>query len=81
MKLSIFDDLIRDGHLTDEQLMECQAEEQESGQPLDRVLRQKGYVTETCLLEVLARRLRIPFITDLTTVEVPPTFCQNVGGT
>ena len=78
MKLSIFNDLIDEGHLTSEQLEECREEELESGQPLDRVLRQKGYVTESVLLQVLARRLRIPFLDDLSDVIVPDHFTQKV---
>lgn len=78
MKLSIFNDLIDDGYLSDDQLQECRAEERETGQPLDRILRQKGYVTENVLLEVLANRLRIPYVADLSECEVPNAFTQNV---
>ncbi|MEE8141500.1 MAG: ATPase, T2SS/T4P/T4SS family, partial [Planctomycetota bacterium] len=79
MRLTIFQDLIQEGHLNEEQLAECQEEERESGHPLDRILRQKGYVTEACLLEVLARRLRIPFEQDLSQVEVPQVFCDKIA--
>ncbi len=78
MKLSLFDDLVSEGVLSEDQLMECREEERETGQPLDKVLRQKGYVSEAALLEMLARRLRLPFIGDLTVVEVPPSFVQKV---
>ncbi|MFQ5653678.1 MAG: GspE/PulE family protein [Planctomycetota bacterium] len=78
MKLTVFDDLIQEGHISEEQLLECQQEERGTGQPLDRVLRQKGYVTETALLEVLARRLRIPYLLDLSEIEVPGIFVQRV---
>ena len=60
MKLSIFDDLVTEGMLTEDQLLECRDEERESGQALDKVLRQKGYVSENILLELLAKRLRGP---------------------
>ena len=78
MKLSIFDDLVTEGMLTEDQLLECRDEERESGQPLDRVLRQKGYVSENVLLELLAKRLRMPFLDDLSDSEVPPQFVQRV---
>ncbi|MEM7164877.1 MAG: ATPase, T2SS/T4P/T4SS family [Planctomycetota bacterium] len=78
MKLSIFSDLVDEGHLTSEQLEECREEEQETGQPLDRVLRQKGYVTETVLLQTLARRLRIPYREDLSEVVAPDHFTARV---
>lgn len=78
MKLSLFEDLIREGHLTEAQLHECLEEEQLSGEPLDRVLRHKGYLTEVVLLEMLAKRLRIPFLDDLEKTEVPSIFLDNV---
>lgn len=78
MKLSLFEDLVREGHISDAQLTECLREQNETGEPLDRVLRHKGYVTETMLLELLARRLRIPFIDDLDKTEVPPLFTDRV---
>lgn len=78
MKLSLFEDLVREGHISDAQLAECLREQDETGEPLDRVLRHKGYVTETMLLELLARRLRIPFIDDLDKTEVPALFTERV---
>lgn len=78
MRLSIFNDLVDEGYVSEEQLAECREEEQETGHPLDRILRQRGYVTENVLLEVLAKRLRIPFVGDLTEQEVPSIFVQEV---
>ena len=78
MRLSIFNDLVHEGYLTENQLLECQDEEQATGQPLDRILRQKGHVTEQVLLEVLARRLRIPFVASLEDITVPSRFVQRV---
>ncbi|MHC4936355.1 MAG: GspE/PulE family protein [Planctomycetota bacterium] len=78
MKLSIFDDLVTEGVLSEDQLLECRDEERDTGQPLDKVLRQKGYVSEQLLLELLARRLRLPFVDNLADVEVPTQFVQRV---
>ncbi|MGE3165680.1 MAG: type II secretion system ATPase GspE [Planctomycetota bacterium] len=78
MKLSIFNDLIDEGHVSEDQLQECRLEEQASGQPLDRILRSKGYVTENVLLELLARRLRVPYMADLSDINVPSIFTQKV---
>ena len=78
MKLSIFDDLVTEGMLTEDQLLECRDEERDTGQPLDKVLRQKGYVSENVLLELLARRLRLPFVSDLADVVVPSSFVSKV---
>ena len=65
MQLSVFSDLIAEGHLTEDALLDCQQEEQATGKPLDRILRHRGLVTESILLEFLARRLRIPFVPSL----------------
>ncbi|MEM7262613.1 MAG: ATPase, T2SS/T4P/T4SS family [Planctomycetota bacterium] len=78
MKLSLFDDLVRDGHLQEAQLEECLEEERATGEPLNRILRHKGYVTEGVLLELLAQRLRIPYVDDLEKVEVPAVFTEKV---
>ena len=78
MKLAIFDDLVDDGHLSQTQLLECQEEERETGQPLDRILRHKGHVTEQVLLEVMAKRLHIPFVQSLEDVQVPEGFVRAV---
>jgi len=78
MKLSLFDDLVTEGVLTEDQLLECRDAERATGQPLDKVLRQKGYVSEAVLLEMLARRLRLPFHGDLSETQVPPVFVQKV---
>ena len=39
MKLSLFQNLVSEGILDEEQLAECQALERETGQPLDRINR------------------------------------------
>jgi len=78
MKLSLFDDLVTEGVLTEDQLIECRDAERATGQPLDKLLRQKGYVSEAVLLEMLARRLRLPFHSDLSETQVPAVFVQKV---
>ncbi|MGQ9591471.1 MAG: type II secretion system ATPase GspE [Planctomycetota bacterium] len=78
MKLSLVDDLIQEGILTEEQLAECEEIERETGQPLDRVLISRGYVTESRLLEILSRVLRLPVREDLDEIEVPREFVQKV---
>ncbi len=78
MRLAIFDALIDEGVLTKAQLEECRAVERETGQPLDRVLKQKGYVSEEKLLELLSRSLRLPFVANLNDVGVPKDFVDKV---
>ncbi|MGE4631454.1 MAG: hypothetical protein AAEJ47_00305, partial [Planctomycetota bacterium] len=74
MRIPLFNDLIDQGLLNEEQLSECQEEELATGKALDKVLREKGYVTEAALLEVLSRRLRIPYVEDLAESDVPADF-------
>ena len=78
MKLSVFQTLIDEGLIDDKQLEECQAVVKQSGEPLDRILRSKGFVSEGDLLQVLGRMLRFDFKDDLETVEVPKEFTQKV---
>lgn len=78
MRLSLFSDLIEEGLLSEDQLNECQQEEHSTGKPLDKILREKGYVTEVALLEALAKRLRIPYFPDLTDCSVPEEFTHMV---
>jgi len=78
MKLSLVQNLVSEGILDDEKLAECQEIERDTGLPIDRVLQQKGYVSESKLLELLSRYLRIPVREDLEGVEVPRDFTQKV---
>src|SRR5215510_4327349 len=78
MKLSLVDNLIAEGLLDEEQLAECQEIQKDTGQPLDRILQSKGFVTEANLLQLLSRSLRIPIREDLDTVEVPREFVHRV---
>ena len=78
MRLAIFDALVDQGVIDRDQLEECRAVERETAQPLDRVLRQKGYVSEEKLLEVLSRALRLPLQSDLSEVDVPKDFVDKI---
>ena len=78
MRIPLFNDLIDQGLLNEEQLNECQEEERATGKALDKILREKGFVSESALLEVLSRRLHIPFVEDLADSDVPPDFTELV---
>ncbi len=78
MKLSLVDTLISEGLIDERQLEECREVEKESGQPIDRVLKTKGYVSEESLLDILSRTLRLPMRTELDEIEVPKEFTQKV---
>ncbi len=78
MKLNLLQTLIDDGLLNERQLEECRELEQETGQPIDRVLRTKGYISEEDLLQALARILHLPYREDLEDIEVPREFTSQV---
>jgi len=78
LKLNFFNALITEGLIDEKQLEECQEIERDTGQPLDRVLRNKGYISEEILLEFLGRILRIPYRNELEEVEVPKEFVNKV---
>ena len=65
MRNSIFNELIEGGLLNENQLMECQEEERTTGKPIDKVLREKGYVSEEDFLKALSSQLHINFVEDL----------------
>ena len=78
MKLSLVENLLDEGLIDERQLTECQDVEKDTGEPLDRILRQKGYISEASLLEVLGRTLRLPYEEELDEIEVPKEFLQRV---
>ena len=78
MKLSLVDTLISEGLIDERQLAECRDVERTTGLAIDRVLRNKGYVSEESLLEILSRTLRLEYRADLEGVEVPKDFVQKV---
>jgi len=78
MKLSLVQNLISEGLIDEAELAECEAIERETGQPLDRILQSKGFVTEANLIQLLSRTLRIPIREDLDAIEVPKEFVQRV---
>jgi len=78
VRLNLFSSLIAEGLIDEKQLSECQDVERDTGQPLDRVLRTKGYISEENLLQFLGKVLRLPYRTELEAVEVPKEFTQRV---
>ena len=78
MKLSLVDTLISEGLIDEKQLEECRGIEKDSGQPIDRVLKNKGYLTEEVLLDIFSRSLRLPYREELEGIEVPKVFTQKV---
>ena len=71
-------------HLLDEGLIdqraaeECRRLEEETGDPPDRILKAKGYVSEDGLLQAFHNRFGIPYIATLHSYSVPKEFVQKV---
>ena len=78
MRHSIFSELIEEGLLNEAQLLECQEEERSTGMPIDKVLREKGYVSESAFLQALAKQLRLQFAEELVDFKVPENFIEMV---
>ncbi|MDG2083988.1 MAG: type II secretion system ATPase GspE [Planctomycetota bacterium] len=78
MRHSIFSELIEEGLLNEAQLLECQEEERSTGTPIDKVLREKGYVSESAFLQALAKQLRLQFAEELVDFKVPENFIEMV---
>ena len=71
--------ILREEKLLDEErLAEVLRLEEESGQTLDRVLLQKGYLAEADILRIFSRALGIPMVADLSESQVPAEFVNRV---
>jgi general secretion pathway protein E len=71
--------ILREEKLLDEpRLEECLVLERETGQTLDRVLLQKGYLTEGDILRVFSRALGVPLVESLGEEQVPAEFVNRV---
>ncbi len=71
--------ILREERLLDEErLAEILRMEEETGQTLDRVLLQKGYLAEADVLRVFSRALGIPMFEDLSGSSVPAEFVNRV---
>src|SRR5262245_35860086 len=71
--------IVRDKKLlTPERLEECLREEASGGETLDRILLQKGYLTEMDTLRLFGEAFGMQVIENLGDVQVPAEFVNNV---
>lgn len=70
--------LLAEGLIDQRAADECRRLQEETGDPPDRILKGKGYVSEDGLLRVLHRRLGIPYLSTLHQFTVPKEFVQRV---
>src|SRR5262249_8244415 len=67
-----------DGGMTAEDIKDCSALAQDSGQGLDRLRVATGYLTEAAMLKLFGRYLNYPYRQDLRDVDVPKVFVDKV---
>jgi general secretion pathway protein E len=70
--------LVREGVLTERQVEETLKLEEESGRSFDRIIREKGWVTEDRLLTVVHQKTFWPYERSLSGVSVPAEFVEKV---
>ncbi|RME76956.1 MAG: type II secretion system protein GspE [Planctomycetota bacterium] len=78
VKQRLFRELAKEGLITEQSWRECLRRERESGEPLDRILREHAGVPEERLLAVLHRVLGLPLHRSLAHCYTPPEFVQRV---
>ncbi len=71
--------LVDDGGMNPDDVKDASALALDSGQPIDRLLVAKGYLTEPQMLKLMASYLGYPFRADLRDIEVPKTFVDKVA--
>jgi len=69
--------ILEEGLISKDKLEEAIAESQSAGKSLGRLLLEKGYLTESSLLALMARRLGYDFV-DLTEIQVDPTAASTI---
>ncbi len=70
--------LVTEGGMTADDVKDCAALAQDSGQGLDRLLVTKGYLTEPQMLKILGSYFAYPYRADLRDADVPKTFVDKV---
>ncbi|MEZ0229541.1 MAG: GspE/PulE family protein [Planctomycetota bacterium] len=78
MRQRILKALLKDGLLTEKQVKELDEVEDDEQKSFDRVIREKGWVTEEKLLQTVHRVSRIPFERDLAKANCPTDFVERV---
>ncbi len=78
MKQRLFRELAREGLIDEARWSECVREERESGEPLERLLRERAGVPEDRLLMALHKTLGLPYHRSLAHCHVPQPFVERV---
>ncbi|MBI4577456.1 MAG: Flp pilus assembly complex ATPase component TadA [Planctomycetes bacterium] len=78
MAHEIFRELLARRVIDEARFQECVQAAEEGGEPLDRVLRARGGVSEEALLELYRDRLGLELLPSLTGLSVPDAFVRRV---
>ena len=78
MRDRILKALASSGKLDDRQISECLSFEEESGLPLDEVIKRKQFLSEEDTLRLFGQVFGIPYVEKLEGVRVPPEFVNTV---
>ncbi|MCO5166167.1 MAG: Flp pilus assembly complex ATPase component TadA [Planctomycetes bacterium] len=78
MRRRILKALVREGVLTERQVEETLKLEEEQGRSFDRIIREKGWVTEERLLTVIHQKTFWPYERSLGSADVPAEFVEKV---
>jgi general secretion pathway protein E len=78
MKRRLFGLLLREGIVTEKQLNECLELERETGDSFDKILKERGFISEEKLLEIFHRLTGMPYRRNLAHVQVPDSFIERV---
>ncbi len=78
MKFRLYQTLAREGLLDEARWKECLEAERETGESLDRILKEKGYLTEEQLLSAIHKTTGLPYHRTLSHAIVPEEFVRRV---
>ncbi len=78
MKFRLFNTLAREGLIDEARWQECCQEEKSTGEPIDKILKEKGYLTEDQLLQAFHKTTGIPYHRNLGSAHVPDEFVKRV---
>ncbi len=78
MKHRLYNTLVREGLIDEARWQQCLEQERETGEPIDKILREQGVLSEDKLLDVFHRTSGIPLQRSLGHVQVPEEFVKKV---
>ncbi len=78
MKFRLYNTLLRDGLIDEARWQDACEAEKESGEPIDKILKEKGYLSEEQLLQAFHKTMGLPYFRTLGHLHVPDEFVKRV---